>query len=103
MKDRQFEELQSIVSDCWLEHKMQVAKWGVQDITSFEWITFLTEEVSELSEAISEYEYRDGISQAMYREAIQVATLALKIAEMSKLLPELKQKSPKEAHGNKIS
>jgi NTP pyrophosphatase (non-canonical NTP hydrolase) len=64
------------------EHKRQIAKWGVQSRTAFEWITYLTEEVGELAEAVSEQEYRGGASAAVTKEAIQVATLALKIAEM---------------------
>jgi NTP pyrophosphatase (non-canonical NTP hydrolase) len=43
---------------------------------------YLTEEVGELAEAISEFEYRGGEKENIKKEAIQVATLAAKIAEM---------------------
>lgn len=64
------------------EGDKQVKKWGVQNRSPFEWMTFLTEEIDELAEAISEHEYRDGYSLDVTREAVQVATLAAKIAEM---------------------
>jgi len=46
----------------------------------FEWLTYLTEEVGELAEAISEYEYRKGTSKNISKEAIQVAALATRIS-----------------------
>jgi NTP pyrophosphatase (non-canonical NTP hydrolase) len=66
------------------ENVKQLKKWGIQTATAFEWMTYLTEEVGELAQAISEYEYGrvGGLSDSVSEEAIQVATLALKIAEM---------------------
>lgn len=64
------------------ENKHQLDKWGVQDHSPFEWLAFTTEELGELANAISEHYYRDGDRQDVAKEAIQVATLALKIAEM---------------------
>lgn len=64
------------------ENRRQLRKWGVQSRTAFEWITYTTEELGELANAIGEYEYRDGAIGEVVKEAIQVATLALKIAEM---------------------
>lgn len=64
------------------ENKRQIEKWGVQTRTPAEWMLYLTEEVGELAEAISECEYRTGGNAAVVKEAIQAATLALKIAEM---------------------
>jgi NTP pyrophosphatase (non-canonical NTP hydrolase) len=64
------------------EHIRQVEKWGVQDRTPFEWLTYTTEELGEVANAISECEYRDGNKREVVKEAIQLATLALKIAEM---------------------
>lgn len=61
----------------------QIAKWGVQRRTPFEWLCYLMEEVGELAEEISEATYRQGTSAKIRCEAIQVATLALKIAEMA--------------------
>jgi len=58
-------------------------KRGVQNVSPFEWMTYLVEEVGELAEAISEAEYRKGTFDDIYKEAIQVATLALKIAEIT--------------------
>ena len=65
-----------------LENNKQLAKWGIQDHEPFAWLAFATEELGELSEAISEYLYRNGKSDAVVHEAIQAATLCLKIAEM---------------------
>jgi NTP pyrophosphatase (non-canonical NTP hydrolase) len=66
------------------ENIRQLKKWGVQDRSPFEWLTFLMEEVGELASEISELEYRNGNHREVIAEAIQVATLALKIAEMYK-------------------
>jgi NTP pyrophosphatase (non-canonical NTP hydrolase) len=65
-----------------LENKKQIEKWGIQNLTPFEWMTFLTEEVGELAQAISELAYRNGTHREVFNEAIQVATLASKIAEI---------------------
>ena len=81
MKDLQLEII-DIKKAVLSEHRRQIKKWGVQDHSSFEWMCYLTEEVGELAEAISYYEYRYGGAQEVFDEAIQVATLALKIAEM---------------------
>ena len=48
----------------------------------FEWIAFLTEKVGEVAQVISEWNYRGQPESNVVKEAIQVATLALKIAEM---------------------
>lgn len=64
------------------ENQNQLQKWGIQTHSAFEWIAFTTEELGSLSKAVSEYEYRRGPILDVVNEAIQVATLALKIAEM---------------------
>lgn len=64
------------------ENRKQLGKWGVQTHSAFEWLTYTTEELGELAEAIQEHEYRDGSAEQVVNEAIQLATLALKIAEM---------------------
>ena len=64
------------------ENQRQIKKWGVQDREPFEWLTYTAEELGELAKAISENHYRDGSSEQVVEEAIQMATLALKIAEM---------------------
>lgn len=94
MKDNELRKIDSLVFAVVNEGKKQVSKWGIQDRSSFEWMAFLTEEVGELAEAISEYEYRGAPATAIANEAIQVATLALKIAEMSTLVPFDKEPAP---------
>lgn len=64
------------------ENERQLAKWGYQARTPSEWMLFLTEEVGELADAIGEHSYRGGSKGHVVEEAIQVATLALKVAEM---------------------
>ena len=74
--------------ECWMIKKIQnesanqIVKWGIQVHTAFEWLAYITEELGELAKAISEYEYRNGTKEEVVNEAIQTATLALKIAEM---------------------
>ena len=65
-----------------LESENQILKWGIQDHEPSEWLMFLTEEHGELAKAIAEWQYRDGSPVEVIKEAIQVATLAMKIAEM---------------------
>ncbi len=82
MKDKCFmlwNRLQKLVKN---ENHFQLNKWGIQDHTIFEWLAYATEELGELSNAISEHYYRDGNKQEVIKEAIQTATLSLKIAEM---------------------
>ena len=80
--DRQLKDNNWIIKNIQFENRRQIVKWGIQKHSSFEWLTYTTEELGELAQAISEYEYRDGTKKQVFKEAIQVATLALKIAEM---------------------
>ena len=73
-----------VLTDVFKENQRQVAKWGIQTHSLFEWQNYLTEELGEVAKAIAEFEYRGGTKEEVYKEAIQVATLALKIAEMVK-------------------
>lgn len=82
--DRQFRSINSLVEAVCKEGCRQIEKFGIQTRTSFEWMSYLTEEAGELSQAISEEHYRKGSNEEVYKEAIQTATLALKIAEMYK-------------------
>jgi len=87
-KDQQLVKIGVLKESVENENFRQIAKWGVQVQSPFEWQVFLMEEVGELSEAICDRVYqrgKDGIhaSGDVYKEAIQVATLALKIAEMA--------------------
>lgn len=65
-----------------VENLSQARKWGIQDRSPFEWLAYTVEEVGEMAQAISEYEYRNGRADHVAHEAIQAATLCLKIAEM---------------------
>lgn len=80
--DQHLRDLRHLAECVKEEHGRQIRKWGTQKVTTFEWLAYLTEEVGELAEAISEYEYRKGLPGHIMTEAIQVATLALKIAEI---------------------
>lgn len=82
MKDLLFENFDTLALDVFVEHQKQIIKWGIQDHDISWWLVFLTEEVGELSKAICEHHFRVGSKEDIYKEAIQVATLALKIAEM---------------------
>ena len=64
------------------ENIRQLEKWGIQDHAPFEWLGFATEEIGELAEAIGEFTFRGGLAEDVVKEAIQTATLCLKIAEM---------------------
>ena len=82
MKDLALNDAERLFSLVKCESLDQIEKWGIQDRTPFEWMTYLAEEAGELAAAMSEYEYRDGIASDVVAEAIQTATLSLKIAEM---------------------
>ena len=66
------------------ENLRQISKWGIQERTAFEWIAYTTEELGSLAKSINEHHYRKGPKEKVIAEAFQVATLALKIAEMYK-------------------
>jgi NTP pyrophosphatase (non-canonical NTP hydrolase) len=82
LKDLCFQHTGQLAAMVMQEHREQLEKWGIQRHHPFAWLAFLTEEVGELAEAMSEKEYRDGNEHRVLCEAVQVATLALKIAEM---------------------
>lgn len=71
-----------ILTKIYNENTAQYMKWGIQTHSAFEWLTYTVEELGSLAKAIGEHEYRNGSKQKVIDEAIQVATLALKIAEM---------------------
>ena len=64
------------------ESKSQIAKWGVQDHSPFEWLAFTLEELGETSKAITEWYFRGGNPVNVVKEGMQVVTLSLKIVEM---------------------
>lgn len=77
---RSFEDLQALVM---AENLRQLKKWGVQRHTLPEWLMYLGEEVGELNQAAGDYYHgRASRTDKARAEAIQAATLALKIAEM---------------------
>lgn len=82
LKDNAFKKMPALVTLLQAENARQLKKWGVQTRTEFEWLAYITEELGELSKAISENTYRDGFVKPIINEAIQVATLSLKVAEM---------------------
>ncbi len=75
--DQQLKERIRLFDAIFVEHKNQIKKWGIQSHTMDRWNTILSEEVGSLAKAINQSD-----SQRVYNEAIQVATLSLKIAEM---------------------
>jgi len=82
-KDKCLNSLDTLIKLIKDENEYQLNKWGIQEKSGFEWMTYLTEEVGELAEAISEFEYRNGNNLDILKEAIQASTLALKIAEIA--------------------
>ena len=68
------------------ENHRQLDKWGVQDHEPFEWLGFTAEELGELAQAIGEWQFRGASPEEVVKEAIQTATLSLKIAEMFQAL-----------------
>jgi len=82
MKDLRFDQLGTLSVMLLAENRRQIEKWGIQDKDPMEWMCFITEEVGELAAAIADYKYGRGPRQDIIKEAIQAATLCLKIAEM---------------------
>ncbi len=79
LTDESWVKLKSLVCQ---ENLRQLEKWGVQDHSPESWYMFASEELGELAKAIGEFEYRGGLVENVVKEAIQTATLCLKIAEM---------------------
>lgn len=67
------------------EDANQLRKWGVQTHTLAEWAVIIAEEEGELQKEMCEAHFRPAEADysALRAEAIQVATLALKIARMA--------------------
>jgi len=86
--DEQFKHTRMLIKSIADENQRQLSIWGVQSHTLPEWLMYLIEEVGELAKAISEFMYRGEKSSNIYDEAIQVATLALKISEMIEIQEE---------------
>jgi len=86
--DEEFKHSKMLIKSLAEENQRQLSIWGVQNHTLPEWLMYLIEEVGELAKAISEFMYRGEKSSNVYDEAIQVATLAVKIAEMIEIQEE---------------
>ena len=80
--DKKLEGMPMLIGSINRENDRQLQKWGVQTHSMFEWLTYTTEELGELAKAIAEEQYRNGNKEDVFKEAIQTATLCLKIAEM---------------------
>jgi len=83
MRDLAFDHWDDLLKLVLAEDAHLLDKWGYQDHPVNTWLNFLVEEVGELAKAISEHEFRQGSREAITEEAIQVSTLALKMAEMN--------------------
>lgn len=87
MKDLQLKNLDLLIRSVKIENKNQINKWGIQDHTPYKWLAILIEEVGELAEGLlianedDIFLSKDNQDNTI-NEAIQVATLSLKIAEM---------------------
>lgn len=87
MKDLCLETyMEKIAPKVFRENQRQLEKWGIQNHEPFEWLGFMAEELGEMSEAIGEWQFRGGLPEDVVKEAIQTATLSLKIAEMFQAL-----------------
>lgn len=82
LTDCRLQHIDKLIAFVVNEHTNQIKKWGVQTHSLFEWLCYATEELGEMAEAIAEYHYREGDPVNIVEEAIQTATLCLKIAEM---------------------
>jgi hypothetical protein len=84
--DQELTTLDALVSHVLDENRRQVARWGTQTHTVAEWSAITSEEFGELAQALCEAHFRPSTAalDAVYREAIQAATLALKCAEMTR-------------------
>lgn len=96
MRDLAFDHWDDLLKMVLEENQRQLEKWGEQDHSPFHWMTFLTEEVGETAQAIGDSHWgRDGKTDGdVALEAIQVATLALKIAEMHLYRRESENRQP---------
>ena len=84
IKDQALASLESLFDAVKKENIRQIEKWGIQDRSPYEWLTWTTEELGELAQALADHEARGASRENVFKEAIQTATLCLKIAEMYK-------------------
>jgi hypothetical protein len=72
-----------IRTDIEAENFAQLGRWGRQQFDPAAWSLILTEELSELLQDISNAHFAGSVSPNLRREAIQLATVAIKIARMA--------------------
>lgn len=85
------------------ENQAQLDKWNIQDRTPFEWLGFATEELGEISKAISEWQFRGAPALNVVKEAVHAATLCIKIAEMFTAQSELQAGGCKDWKGEPVN
>ena len=78
-----YEAAAAAVSDIVAERRRQDAKWGEQNHDPFTYLAVLTEEVGELAQAALQCKFGGphGNRGEMYKEAVQVAAVAMAIVE----------------------
>jgi NTP pyrophosphatase (non-canonical NTP hydrolase) len=92
-EDKQLKTLDDLMDYVSAENNRQINKFGIQEHNSFQWSNILFEEIGELAKAINEFEFFDGDKHEIFKEAIQSATLCLKIAEIFKPIKYLQEQS----------
>jgi hypothetical protein len=93
---KRFNDLRLLV---YFEHLKQIKKHGINRYYSYQWLSHLTKQVGQLADAVECSEYIHGAPKIyrdteVVKQAIEVATLALKIAEM--YLPNIDKKNYRE-------
>lgn len=96
LKDKKFKDprmnllIGTVLDDIIIEDAKQINKWGVQSHTLGNWNMILGEEIGEMQQAmngliftIDDTSHRERFRDA-YKEAIQAATLLIKLAEILK-------------------
>lgn len=84
IKDLQLESLDDLMNMVLIENLYQIEKHGIQDKHPSMWVMWTGEEFGELCNAITENRiFPEKVPfENVVKEAIQLATLSLKIAEM---------------------
>lgn len=74
---------QTVMNDVWAERERQNRKWGIQHHAYPYWLTILVEEVGEVAQAMQKgsVAYKSSDANDLYKELIQVAAVAVAIAE----------------------
>lgn len=72
-----------VMDDVWQERISQNIKWGKQRHPMGDWLKILIEEVGEVAQAmqVGDFSYKESDANDLYKELIQVAAVAIAIAE----------------------